>query len=58
MYNRPITNSALNVKKISETKVTTIPNKKKMVNLLDILIFFKEKVGILLIKSTATIITK
>ena len=35
-----------------------MPNKRKIVNLLDILIFFKEKVGILLIKSTETISTK
>ena len=58
MYSRPSNNSALNVKNISETKIIIIPNKRKMVNLLDILIFFKEKVGILLIKKTATMTTR
>ena len=54
----PNTNKALNVKKINETKIITIPNKRKIVNLLDILIFFKEKVGRLLIRRTATPITR
>jgi hypothetical protein len=47
-------NRVLKVKNINETKMLAIPNNKKIVKLLGILIFFSENDGTLLINNKAT----